>query len=288
ENDPQFQKYLENEFGVPLTESAPNSAERRRFMQLMSASFALAGAAGCRWEEDKLMPLTRRPEGVVPGVPRYFNTAMELGGQGLPLRVKNYDGRPIKVDGNPDHPDSDGASRVFEQASILGMYDPDRSTGPAQLASGVATESDWVSFKTFALKHFRELRNANGAGLAVVTESSSSAARGDMRRRFMEAYPQAQWFEYEAVNRDNVRRGAQLALGGTYRTHVDYTRADVVLVLDGDPLGCGAASIAASRSFGASRDPEAGKMNRMWVVESGLSGTGIQADHRLTIRWAQV
>src|SRR5690606_22835254 len=78
------------------------------------------------------------------------------------------------------------------------------------------------------------------------------------------------------------------ALGGTYRTHVDYTRADVVLVLDGDPLGCGAASIAASRSFGASRDPEAGKMNRMWVVESGLSGTGIQADHRLTIRWAQV
>ena len=288
ENDPKFQKYLENEFGVPLTESAPNSTERRRFMQLMSASFALAGAAGCRWEEDKLMPLTRRPEGVLPGVPRYYNTAMELGAAGLPLRVKNYDGRPIKVDGNPDHPASGGPSRVYEQASILGMYDPDRSTGPAQYASGAETESDWVTFKTFALKHFRQLRAAGGAGLAVLAESSSSTARSDMQRRFMEAYPQAQWFEYEPVNRDNVRQGAQLAFGGTHRNHIDYSRAEVVLTLDADPLFHGAESVAASRGFGAARDPESGNLNRLWAVESSLSCTGLQADHRLAIRWAQV
>lgn len=288
DNDPQFQQYLKNEFGVPLGDSEPTSAERRRFMQLMSASFALAGAAGCRWEEDKVLPMTRQPEGVLPGVPRSYNTAMELGGVGVPLRVRSYDGRPIKVDGNPDHIDSHGASRAYEQGSVLGMYDPDRSTGPAQFANGVATESTWPEFKQFALKHFAELRASGGAGLALLTESSSSKTRAYLKAKFTATFPQAQWFEYEAVNRDTVRQGSQLAFGETLRTHYDLSKAKVVLTLDADPLASGAESLNLARGFAQARDPEAGQMNRLWAVESALSPTGIQADHRLAIRSGQI
>lgn len=288
DNDPQFQQYLQNEFGVPLGDSEPTSAERRRFMQLMSASFALAGAAGCRWEEDKVLPMTRQPEGMIPGVLQFYNTSMELGGVGLPLRVRSYDGRPIKVDGNPDHLDSHGASRAYEQGSILGMYDPDRSVAPAKFAGGAETDATWIEFKQFALKHFAELRASGGAGLAVLTESSSSKTRADLQSRFLAAFPQAQWFEYEAVNRDNVRQGSQLAFGATYRTHVDLFKAKVVLTLDADPLSSGPESLSGARAFAQARDPEAGLMNRLWAVESALSPTGIQADHRLAIRSGQV
>ncbi len=288
DNDPQFQQYLKNEFGVPLGDSQPTSAERRRFMQLMSASFALAGAAGCRWEEDKVLPMTRQPEGMIPGVPQHFNTAMELGGVGIPLRVRSYDGRPIKVDGNPDHMDSQGASRAYEQGSILGMYDPDRSVAPAKFAGGTSTESTWIEFKQFALKHFAELRAGGGAGLAVLTETSSSKTRAFAQERFAAAFPQAQWFEYEAVNRDNVRQGSQIAFGETLRTHFDLAKAKVVVTLDADPLSSGPESLGTARGFSAARDPEAGHMNRLWSIESALSPTGIQADHRLAIRSGQI
>lgn len=288
ENDPQFQQYLQNEFGVPLGDSEPTSAERRRFMQLMSASFALAGAAGCRWEEDKVLPMTRQPEGMIPGVPQFYNTAMELGGVGIPLRVRSYDGRPIKVDGNPEHLDAKGATRAYEQGSLLGMYDPDRSTGPAKFTSGAATESTWVEFMQFGLKHFAELRASGGAGLAVLAEPSSSKTRADLQTRFMAAYPQAQWFEYDAVNRDNVRQGSQIALGGVYRSHFDLAKASVVLTLDADPLAWGPESLVMGKDFASARNPEAGHMNRLWSVESAVSPTGIQADHRLAIRSTQI
>jgi MoCo/4Fe-4S cofactor protein with predicted Tat translocation signal len=288
ENDPEFTKYLHNEFGTPLTDTPPNSNERRRFMQLMAASFSLAGVAGCRWEQDHIVPMTRQPEGTIPGVPRFYNTAMELGGVGVPLRVKSYDGRPIKIDGNTEHPDTLGASGVYEQASLLEMYDPDRSRGPAQFQNGVATDTTWEEFRKFALKHFGALRQASGAGLFVLSESTSSATTADMKQRFLALYPQAQWFEYEPNNRDNERQGAKLAFGEVVRTHYDLAKAEVVLCLDADPLGTGPEALILGKGFAAARDPEAGKANRMWVAESSLSPTGIQADHRIVIRSSQV
>lgn len=288
EQDPEFEKFLHNEFGVPPTEAAPNSKDRRRFMQLMTASFSLAGAAGCRWEEDKLVPMTRRPEGMIPGVPKDYRTAMEIGGVGMPLQVKSYDGRPIKVDGNPAHSDALGASTVHAQASLLGMYDPDRSTGPATRIDGALADSSWEEFNKFALKHFIQLRQGGGKGLFVLAESSSSATVADMKARLAETYPQSRWIEYEPVNRDNARKGSQLAFGQSLRTHVDLSKAEVVLTLDADPLATGPESLPLARGFAQARAPEAGRMNRLWAVESGLSPTGMQADHRLAIRSVQV
>jgi molybdopterin-containing oxidoreductase family iron-sulfur binding subunit len=288
EQDPEFEKYLENEFPTPLTEAPPNSKERRRFIQLMAASFSLAGASGCRWEEDKLVPMTRRPEGMIPGVPREYSTSMDLGGSGMPLRVKSYDGRPIKVDGNPLHPDSGGASTVHAQAAILSLYDPDRSHSPAQNASGKLVDASWEDFATFSLKHFLALRPSGGQGLFVLSEPSSSETVRDMKERFATVYPRATWLEYEPVNRDSSAVGSQLAFGQPVRTHYDLGKAEVVLCLDADPLASGPDSLAMARGFSDARSPETGKANRLWSVESSLSPTGIQADHRLAIKTAQI
>ncbi len=288
EQDPEFEKFLQNEFGVPLTEAPPNSKERRRFMQLMAASFSLAGAAGCRWEEDKLVPMTRRPEGMIPGVPRYYRTATELGGVGVPLQVKTFDGRPIKVDGNPAHPASRGRSGVFTQALVLDMYDPDRSQGPAKQGGSGLEDSSWEEFDKFALKHFVELSKEQGKGLFVVAERSASETVKDMKERFAQAFPEANWFEYSPVNGDNVGMGALQAFKFDVRTHVDLTKAEVVLCLDADPLAGAADSVRLAADFGTARSPEQGRMNRLWAVESSLSPTGIQADHRLALRTPQI
>ena len=136
ENAPEFRDFVEREFREPLEAEPPNSPARRRFMQLMGASFALAGANACRWQEDKMLPHTRRPEGTVDGVPQYYATTAEIGGVVTGLWAKSYDGRPIKIEGNPDDSTSMGATNAYQQASVLTLYVPDRSQGYLQCAGG--------------------------------------------------------------------------------------------------------------------------------------------------------
>src|SRR5687768_10513216 len=183
ENTPEFREFVEREFATPLEHVPPNSPQRRRFMQLMGASLGLAGA-GCRWHEDKLVPLSRRPEGSTPGVPKKFATAMEIDGRAIGLHVTSYDGRPIKIDGNPRHPDSLGACGPMHQASVLSLYDPDRSDAVKRGGS----KSSWAAFTKFSKEHFAALRAKGGAGLQVLSERSSSPTLADMRRRFLEAF----------------------------------------------------------------------------------------------------
>ncbi|MBM4361233.1 MAG: TAT-variant-translocated molybdopterin oxidoreductase [Deltaproteobacteria bacterium] len=284
EGRPDFQEFVEHEFAEPVKDLEPNSPERRRFMQLMGASFALAGATGCRWEEDKILPFTRRPEGVTPGEARYFATSMDIGGFVAGLRVRSYDGRPIKIEGNPNHPDSLGAAGVFHQASLLELYDPDRSRGFATYAGGKRTAATLDEFKTAAKALFGGLRSAGGRGLRVLSGTSSSPSVADMKRRLLAALPEAKWVEYEAVSTDNVRLGSELALGSAYRVLHQLDRAKVVLSLDGDFLGAGRSQLRVAPGFMASRRPESGDMNRLYVVESAFSTTGGIADHRLPLR----
>jgi Fe-S-cluster-containing dehydrogenase component len=270
------------EFEVPL--DPPTSPERRRFLQLSGASVALASATACRFEEDKLLPFVQQPEGVIPGVPRYFMTAMELSGAAVGLRVKSFDGRPIKIDGNPAHPDSLGATTAQHQAALLGLYDPDRSQGFAKFDAGKAAESSETEFRVFALDHFKMLRGQKGRGLAVLAGISSSPSFADMRTRWQARLPESQWYEYEPAATDNERLGANLAFGAAYRTHFHLDKAAVIVSLDADLLGSRVDSLALSRGWASGRNPESGKMNRMYVFESSLSETGSGADHRFALR----
>jgi Fe-S-cluster-containing dehydrogenase component len=270
------------EFAEPL--APPTSPERRRFLQLSGASVALASASACHFKEDKLLPFVQQPEGVIPGVPRYFMTAMDLKGAGVGLRVKSFDGRPIKIDGNPAHPDSLGATTAQHQASLLELYDPDRSTGYAKFAGGKATESSETDFRVFALEHFKAVRQAHGRGLSVLAGHSSSPSLADMRTRWQARLPESQWYEYEPAATDNERLGSNLAFGAAYRTHLHLERAAVIVSLDADLLGSRADSLALSRGWASGRNPESGKMNRMYSFESSLSETGSGADHRFALR----
>jgi len=269
------------EFEAPL--DPPTSPERRHFLQITGASMALASASACRFEEDKLLPFTQQPEGVLPGVPRYFMTAMDFKGAGVGLKVKSFDGRPIKIDGNPAHPDSLGATTAQHQAALLELYDPDRSQAFAKVSGGSFADASETDFRVFALEHFKALRGANGRGLAVLAGASSSQSLADMRARWQARYPDSQWYEYEPGSTDNERIGSNLAFGAAYRSHLRLERAKVIVSLDADVLGGRVDSLALARGWAAKRDPRA-EMNRMYAFESSLSETGSGADHRFAVR----
>ncbi|MFZ5891170.1 MAG: TAT-variant-translocated molybdopterin oxidoreductase [Myxococcota bacterium] len=281
ENTPAFREYVENEFPAPLEHAPPNSPERRRFMELMGASFALAGVAGCRWPEDKLVPLSRRPEGVIPGVPRKFATAMDIAGNAVGLHVTSYDGRPIKVDGNPQHPESLGACFTYHQGSVLGVYDPDRSDSVKQGGK----QSSYGEFDKFAREHFPALQARGGAGFVVLSERSSSPTLAWLRQQLQVAMPQAKWVTFEPSATPGVRSGSVLAFGAPHRTQYAFQQAKVVLTLDADFMSpTFPAGLSNARNFVRGGRVAEREMSRLYTIESGYSHAGALADHRLPLR----
>ncbi len=270
ESTDEFRAVAEREFFAKADEG-PTTPGRRRFLQLMGASLALSGC----WQEDRLLPHSKQPEGVIPGKPQAFATTMELGGVGVGLIATSYDGRPIKIEGNPEHPGSGGGSTTLQQAAILEMYDPDRSSGVARYSGGKRQGSTWAEFEAGFLK-------AAGAGLAVLSDGSSSPTLADLKRRLTGR--DVQWFDYAPINRDNERAGAKLALGQVVRTQLKLEQADVVVALDADLFGLHPNSLAHSKAFASRRAPEAGQMSRLYSIESSFSSTGGAADHRLPLR----
>jgi molybdopterin-containing oxidoreductase family iron-sulfur binding subunit len=188
----------------------------------MGASLALAGlrAAAGRW---KIVPFAR-PAGYTPGSPLQFATSMELNGVAHGLLVTSYDGRPIKIEGNPNHPQNLGASDSLCQGSILELYDPGRSAAVVRRAGGRRNVASWDEFVAFAREHFSNVRRSGGAGLRILSEATASPSVLAMRARLTQVVPQARWTEYEPLSRDNERAGSVLAFGRPYRTHWRSTR----------------------------------------------------------------
>src|SRR3954471_13608031 len=234
EQSPEFLELAAREFAAPLDQEPPNSPGRRRFMQIMGASMSLAGLDACRWREDKILPLSRRPEGTIPGSSRYFATAMEINGNAVGLYASSYDGRPIKIEGNPVHPDSLGAASAFHQASVLGLYDPDRSDAVCTRAGGARKASSWAEFSKTLGELLGSLRTNGGAGLRVLSERSSSPTLAEHKRRLLAAFPQAKWVTFEPLSYDGARAGSVLAFGKAHRTHYALDKAQVVVTLDAD------------------------------------------------------
>ena len=192
---------------------------RRRWLQLMGASLALASAGGCRWKKTELLPFAKRPPGRMPGKTEQFATAMELGGSPLGLLVTCVDGRPIKIEGNPKHPASLGATNAFAQAAILELYDPDRSKNIIEKTPEGEQVRTWDEFAAFAKRHFGELRKTGGEGFAVLAEPSSSPTLGrPCGSGCCDGFPKAKWYEY---------RSEQYLASSAYRTRYALDKADV-------------------------------------------------------------
>jgi MoCo/4Fe-4S cofactor protein with predicted Tat translocation signal len=285
---PQFREFMHREFPAGATELL-NSDDRRQFLKIMGASMALAGLGmtGCRrWPEEKIMPFAHRPEGRMPGVPVHYASGMELGGVGYGLLVTTYDGRPIKIEGNPEHPATRGATNAIMQASTLNLYDPDRSQSPRH--NGQRTS--WNNFVEWAKEHFDDLEGRRGRRLAFLTEATSSPSFERMKQKLQQRFPAANWYEYEPLVNDNVRRGSILAFGDPYRTHYHLSKAKTIVSLDADFLLTHPDAIRMAREFAQGRraDDPAKSMNRLYVCEGTFSLTGANADHRYTMRSADV
>ena len=277
-----YRAFVAKEFpGLEEELTAPSS--RRDFFKVMGASLAMASLTACRWPRELIVPYANRPEGRIPGVPVQYASALELGGSAVGVLVSSYDGRPVKIEGNPLHPASLGAADVFMQAAVLELYDPDRSRQPVRRESGKELPQTAEDFDGWAREHFAALRARNGAGLAILAEASSSPTLAALRARLAGAMPAARWHEYEPISRDNERAGTTMLFGAPLRPVLHLEHARTIVCLDADPLGSHPAALANAREFAASRTAENGLMSRLWVAESALSITGGAADHRVAL-----
>jgi MoCo/4Fe-4S cofactor protein with predicted Tat translocation signal len=285
----EFQEALHREFPENATEWN-DPVGRRRFLKLMGASFALAGLTACtRQPTEYIAPYVRQPEELVPGKPVYFATAMPLDGFATGLIVESHEGRPTKIEGNKDHPASLGATDVFSQASVLGLYDPDRSQTLTHLGD-IVTWSAFLGAVAPAVSAQKAMatQQPRHAGLRILTETVSSPTLAYQLKTLLATLPTAKWHQYDAAGRDSVREGARLAFGQYANTIYHFDKADVVVSLDSDFLACGPASLRYARDFAAKRRPDDGTMNRLYAVESTVTNTGSVADHRLPMKPSEI
>jgi len=284
-DDPAFQEHLYNEFPSQI-EAITDPVARRTFLKLMGASLALAGVTACtKQPAEKIVPYVRQPEELIPGKPLFYATAMSLGGVATGLLVESHEGRPTKIEGNTLHPGSLGASDVFAQAAILGLYDPDRS----QTLTSLGEIRPWSSFLGAMNAALTAQKPLKGAGLRILTESVSSPTLAAQIRDLLARYPSAKWHQWDPASRDNARVGSKTAFGMFVDTQYRFEQADVILSLDADFLGGGPGALRYARDFSARRRPEnAERMNRLYAIESMPTSTGARADHRLPARPSEI
>ncbi len=282
--NPEFQEALHREFPKGASEWV-ESVSRRGFLKVMGASMALAGMTGCvKLPLEPIVPYVKQPDDVIPGIPMFYASALTLGGYAIPVLVESHLGRPTKIEGNPQHPASLGGTDIYSQAGLLTMYDPDRS----QSVSEMGELRSWHSFVSAMRGPLNAQKALKGAGIRILTTTISSPTLADQMQSFLKAYPQAKWHVYEPVNRDNVLEGAKLAFGEPVETRYDFSKADVIVSLDADFLYAGfPGNVRYIRDFAERRNPD-GNMNRLYVIESAPTTTGAKADHRISLRSAEI
>ena len=296
----EFRRLMEREFpgGWPATIDA---VSRRKFLALMGASLALAGINGCSVKPaptTEIVPYVKQPEMIVPGKPLFYATAMTLDGAATGLLVETHLGRPTKIEGNPDHPASRGATSPLHQAAVLDLYDPDRSQ-TVRYRGQTRTWSD--AFEAIRQMIGRQ-RGKGGAGLRLLTEAIVSPTLQAQLQKLLDPkqLPKVKWHVWEPINRDAAYQAALWAFGKVVAPRYDFTKAERILSLDADFLGGGPALVRyADDTMRRRRSPvgavaatgrssTGGEMSRLYVVESAVSCTGAKADHRLRVKPSQI
>jgi MoCo/4Fe-4S cofactor protein with predicted Tat translocation signal len=278
-------------FGDYLAQQFPRFAgqfasDRREFLKLMAASMTLAGLGACSREPlEKIVPYVNAPKDAASGDPRFFATAHCLGGFASGVLVESNMGRPTKVEGNPSHPASLGGTDIFAQASVLDLWDPDRS----QVVTHLGEVSTWELFNSSLQKQMTMLAAKQGDGLRILTETVTSPTLAAQLRALLAKYPKAQWHQYEPLNRDNVYDGTRLAFGSAMDVQYRLDKAQAILSLDADFLGAGNARVRMARDFARGRgaqerDERAATPNRLYNIASCPTLTSAAADHRLALR----
>jgi molybdopterin-containing oxidoreductase family iron-sulfur binding subunit len=280
-NKPEFRDWVDSEFAGGASE-VMDKGSRRNVLKLMAASFGLAGLTACRRPEEKILPHSKGVEGFIPGKAEHYASQFTLSGVSTGVLVEAHDGRPTKIEGNDKHPSSMGAATALAQASVLNMYDPDRSKEVLEKGK----PSSWKAFSEGG----KAIQLGAGEGLAILAEISNSPSLAAMKQTVLGKYPKAKWVEYEPVNYANVAAGAALAFGPGVDAHPQFDKAKVILSLDYDFLGIDSPTTIPTRQFANGRriGEHAESMNRLYIAEGQFSLTGAMADHRLRMKVGEV
>ncbi len=283
----EFKEWLQREFPQGASE-LEDGVSRRHFVRIMSASLMLAGigvmGAGCRRPEEKLEPFGQQQENYTFGEAQYFATAMPTRNGAIPLLAKSYEGRPVKLEGNADFPGSNGSTDRYAQASILDLYDPDRTKRFKNAGKIVAAEDALAALSQLS----QAAATTGGQGLAFLTDRSTSPSRRRLQDLISQKFPNAKWFAYEPVDSDIHQRAATQAFGQSARPVYHFEKAKVIVSLGSDFLGSEDDTHNHIRRYVAGRKPETGSMSRLYVIESLFTLTGAGADHRLRVAASQI
>ncbi len=277
---PEVKAWLEDEF--PERRSLLE-LDRRRFVQLMGASMALAGLAGCRFlPQRRAVPHVETVEEIIPGKPLFYATAVVQSGIGTGVLARSNDGRPTKIEGNPLHPASLGATDAITQATLLDLYDPER----LKTVTKQGRIETWASFLSEARALLQTHKADGGRGIRFVTGAVTSPTLAATMARLMDAYPEARWIQWEPVDRNNVRLGMTQAFGRAVQPIYRFDQADIVVTLDADPIDQLPGHVRYARDLMARRRVRGGnaRMSRIYAAESIQTNTGATADHRLPVR----
>jgi len=285
--DPHFQELLQREFPRQAPSEWDEGVDRRDFLKLMAASLAFAGLSGCGLPpRENVVPYVKQPEGLTLGKPLFFATVMPFGADAVGVLVESHEGRPTKIEGNPDHPASLGGTNAFAQASILDLYDPDR----AQITTSIGDMRSWSQFVDSAQADAAAIKSTDGANFRILTGTVTSPLLIDEIQALLKLYPKAKWHQWEPAVSDGGREGAKLAFGRYLNTVYRVEKADVILALDADFLASGPGNVRYMKEFYRRRKLTGtdSQMNRLYVVEPTPTVTGATADHRLPLRASDV
>ena len=277
----KFKDFLHREFPEGAAEWT-DSEGRRHFLKIMGASMALAGLSGCTTEPgEEIVPYVEQPEKIVPGEPLFYATAFPLGGYGHGVLAESHTGRPTKVEGNPDHPASMGATNAIMQASVLDLYDPDRSTN----VMNRGTVSTWDDFARAMDRDLDQLRQTQGDGLRLLTGTVTSPTLTSQLQGLLEQMPQARWYQFDPTSRRTVHEGVGARLGRSGEPLYHFEEAEVIFSIGSDFMLMMPGSVRYAREFAERRRVrlEETAMNRLFAVESTPTITGAMADHRLPL-----
>jgi molybdopterin-containing oxidoreductase family iron-sulfur binding subunit len=283
---PEFREFVEREFprqAIGWNDDEDPAEGRRQFLKLMGASLALGGLAACtRQPTEHIMPYVRQPEELILGRPLFYATATTLNGVATGVLAESHEGRPTKLEGNPEHPASMGALDAMGQAAVLQLYDPDRS----QAVRFQGEIRAWGTFAGMLRDQLAQQRAKNGAGIRILTETVTSPTLAAQIRAAQKLYPGAKWHQWDPAGPHSARAAAVQAFGQPVNTYHDLSKADVIVSLGADFLASGPGSLRYARQFARRREVSEDQktMNRLYVVESMPTPTGTKADHRLPLR----
>ncbi len=281
-NNQEYQKFVEREFPENATELT-DGFSRRSFLAIMGSAVLLASCDFARRPIQKILPYSKQPEDVIPGIPLYYASAMPFLGNLTGLVVENHEGRPTKVEGNELHPGSRGATSAYNQASVLGMYDPDRSRKVLKGGNNASVE-DFVSF---AKSHFADTKQR----IAFISEANSSPTLESLKKSTLKKFSNATWTTYEVFGEENALEGTNIAFGKRLRTYNQLDKADVIVSLNDDFMAATHPNSVENAKMVSSRRKVTGTndtMSRIYSVEDSFTLTGSLADNRLKLKASEI